>query len=115
LPVAVDMHEKVRLECQAGPVRRKSRGPVAAVLRLRLDPHIIDASESGDRGIRRSVVGDDERDSVREWRDVVADLVDEPSDALRLVVGGHHDGEMSNGHADPHSTTRAGWSHSPGI
>src|SRR5690606_29247932 len=67
------------------------------------DLHVADVAESSDGRIGRSVIGDHERDPVGEAGDMLADLVDETADALRFVVSGHHDGEMSYWHANPHT------------
>lgn len=71
---------------------------MAPVRRLDLDEDVIDVVEHARGGIRRTVVGDVEADAIGQRRDSRSDLVDETADAFGLVVGGHHDGEMRDGH-----------------
>jgi hypothetical protein len=74
---------------------------VAAVGGLRLHIDVCHIVEDSGGVIRRAVVGDDERDTCGEWGDVIADLVDEASDAFGFVVCRHDDGEMGEGQEVP--------------
>ena len=98
LSVTVDMHDHLGACGEAGTVGGEGRGAVSAVEGLHLDGHVGDIVEHGGGGVRRTVVGDVEGDGLGQRADRSADLVDEPSDALRLVEGGHDDGEMAESH-----------------
>jgi hypothetical protein len=97
LAVTVDVEDDRRLRGEPGSVGGECGRAVTSIGGLDLHRHTIDAQfrDHGSRRIRRSIVSDDDVEAVRMILQVFVDLAEEPSDAVRLVVCGHDDRDVS--------------------